>query len=165
MYREIPAELRALIEPVVGAHGLELVDVELTGAAGGRLLRVTVDTPAADGRVSIERCAELSRELGTHLDAAEALAGAYRLEVSSPGLDRLLGREKDFASVLGREVRLETRHPLDGRRRFRGRLVAFDGGVARVEVDGREFAIPFDEVARARAVYEFSRADFARERL
>lgn len=165
MYREIPEELRALIEPVVEAHGLELVDVDLTGAAGGRLLRVTVDTPAGDGRVSVERCADLSRELGTHLDAADALSGPYRLEVSSPGLDRLLGREKDFAAALGREVRLETRHPLDGRRRFRGRLVGFDGGVARVAVDGREFAIPFGEVAKAHAVYEFSRADFARGRL
>jgi ribosome maturation factor RimP len=164
MYQEIPEELRALIEPVVAAHGLELVDVESTGAAGVRVLRVTVDTPEADGRVSIERCADVARELGTQLDAAEALTGSYRLEVSSPGLDRHLGRDKDFAAVLGREVRLETRRPLDGRRRFRGRLIGFEAGVAHVQVDGREFAIPLAEVARAHAVYEFSRADYARGR-
>jgi ribosome maturation factor RimP len=164
MYQEIPEELRAVVEPVVAAHGLELVDVESTGAAGTRVIRVTVDTPAGDGAVSVERCAELSRELGTHLDAADTLTGAYRLEVSSPGLDRHLGREKDFSAALGRELRVETRRPLDGRRRFRGRLVAFDAGVARLRVDGQDFAIPFAEVAKAQAVYEFTRADFGRGR-
>jgi ribosome maturation factor RimP len=164
MYQEIPEELRAVVEPVITAHGLELVDVETTGVAGTRVVRVTVDTPAGDGAVSVERCAAISRELGTHLDASDAVAGAYRLEVSSPGLDRHLAREKDFSAALGREVRVETRRPLDGRRRFRGRLVAFEAGVARVRVDGQDFAIPFAEVAKAKAVYEFSRADYARGR-
>jgi ribosome maturation factor RimP len=164
MYQEIPEELRAVVEPVVAAHGLELVDVESTGVAGTRVLRVTVDTPTGDGAVSVESCAAISRELGTNLDASEAVTGVYRLEVSSPGLDRHLAREKDFSAALGREVRVETRRPLDGRRRFRGRLVAFDAGVAKLRVDGHEFAIPFAEVAKAQAVYEFTRADFGRGR-
>lgn len=153
-----------MIEPIVEDHGLELVDVHAGSGPRMRTLRVTVDTPAGDGRVPVEGCAVLSRELETALDAADAVPGSYRLEVSSPGLDRPLAREKDFAAALGRQVRLETRRPLDGRRRFRGRLVAFAGGLARLEVDGRQVAIPFGEVARANAVYEFTPADFARGR-
>jgi ribosome maturation factor RimP len=161
VYQDIPEDLLTLIEPIVADHGLELVDVERHQARAPWTLRVIVDTPSGDGRVSIERCAEVSREIGARLDAADAIPVAWQLEVSSPGLDRVLAREKDFARACGREVRLETRTPLDGRRRFRGRLVGFDAGVARVSVDGAEFAIPFADVAKARAVYEFTRDDFA----
>jgi ribosome maturation factor RimP len=163
VYRDIPEELRELIEPVVEAAGLELVDAALVRGRQPWLLRVTIDTPVGDGRVGVDACAALSRELGTHLDAADAIPVSYRLEVSSPGLDRLLAREKDFAAACGAEIALETRQPLDGRRRFRGTLVAFEGGVARLRVDGSECAIPFDAVARAHTIYHFTRADFAKD--
>jgi len=162
MYRDIPHDLRALIEPVVGDHGFELVDAEITRGPGGPLVRIVIDTRAGDGRVPLERCAEVSREIGTHLDASAAVAAPYQLEVSSPGLDRRLAREKDFSAARGCEVRIETRRPLDGRRRFRGELVAFEGGLAHLRVDGRDVAIPFDEVARANQVYHFTPADFAK---
>jgi len=161
MYRDIPEELREIIEPVVVDAGLELVDVFLARGPRPWLLRVTLDTPAGDGRVSVERCAEVSREIGTQLDAADVVPGAYRLEVSSPGLDRLLAREKDFSAACGSRVLVETRRPFEGRRRFRGRLLGFDAGVARLAVEGGEVPIPFDEVSKARVIYEFTRADFA----
>jgi ribosome maturation factor RimP len=161
MYRDIPEELRELVEPVVVDAGLELVDALLTRGPRPWLLRITVDTPDGDGRVAVERCAEVSREIGTHLDAADVVPGAYKLEVSSPGLDRLLAREKDFSAACGSRVQVETRRPLEGRRRFRGLLVAFDQGLARVAVDGGEIPIPFDEVSKAKILYEFTRADFA----
>jgi ribosome maturation factor RimP len=162
VYRDIPEELRLLIEPVVEDQGLELVDALVTRGRRPWLLRVTVDTPRGDGRVPVDRCAEVSRELETHLDAADAVPGEYRLEVSSPGLDRLLAREKDFAAACGSQVQIETVRPLDGRKRFRGRLEAFCQGVAKLTVDGREVGIPFADVARANTIYEFTRADFAR---
>jgi ribosome maturation factor RimP len=162
MYRDIPDKLRALVEPIVIGHGLELVDAELLSGPGGPSVRVVVDTPEGDGRVAIERCAQVSREIGTGLDADESFPRGYRLEVASPGLDRLLAREKDFAAACGAEVKIETRRPLDGRRKFRGELVAFEGGVARVRVDGADHAVPFDEVARARRVYHFTPADFSK---
>lgn len=162
MYGDIPSELRSLIEPIVEAHDLELVDVERAGGRAPRRLRVVVDNPSGDGRVDVDRCAALSRELGTHLDAADAIASAYVLEVCSPGLDRVLARPKDFAAAVGAEVKLETRRPLDGRRRFRGTLEGFERDVARLRVDGDEVAIPFAEVAKASTVYTFSREDFAR---
>lgn len=161
MYRDIPEEMRALIEPIVDDFGLELVDVERRQGRAPWQVRVVVDTREGDGRVPIDTCAEVSREVGAGLDAADAVPVSYRLEVSSPGLDRVLAREKDFARAVGRDVRLETRAPVEGRRRFRGRLVGFDGASARLDVDGREVTIPFEAVRRANAVYVFSRDDFA----
>lgn len=162
MYRDIPPRLRELLEPVVAGHGLELVDAEVLTGPGGPLVRVVVDTPAGDGRVAVERCADVSRELGTGLEAEDLFPRGCRLEVASPGLDRVLAREKDFAAACGAEVKIETRRPLDGRRHFRGQLVAFADGVARVRVDGREYPVPFAEVARARQVYHFTPADFSK---
>ena len=162
MYRDIPEEMRALIEPIVADHGLELVDADLKRGRVPWTLRVFVDTPEGDGCVPVEDCARVSREIGSHLDAADLIPARYTLEVSSPGLDRVLAREKDFAAACGREVKIETRAPLDGRRRFRGRLVGFDHGVARLRVDGGEVEIALLDVARANAVYEFTREDFAK---
>ena len=151
-----------MIEPVVEAAGLELVDVSLVRGRQPWSLRVTIDTPAGDGRVPVDACAAVSREVSTHLDAADAIPASYRLEVSSPGLDRLLAREKDFSAACGAEVAIETREPQQGRRRFRGTLVAFESGVARLLVDGSEFRVPFDAVARAHTIYRFTPADFAK---
>lgn len=132
---------------------------------GQGLLRITVDSPEGDGRVPIERCVAVSREVETLLDAEDAMSGSYRLEVSSPGLDRLLGREKDFVGATGERVKLRTRRPIEGRKRFTGRLDAVDPGGAAgttltLDIDGTPTAIPLDEVEKANTVYEFTRADF-----
>jgi len=161
VYRDIPREFKSVIEPVVEDHGLELVDIERAGGKNAILLRITVDTPALDGRVNIERCAELSREVGTLIEASGIIEGAYRLEVSSPGLDRKLSREKDFAAACGSSLLLETRMPLDGRKRFQGVLKEVREGAILLELEGREVSIPFSEVRKANKLYEFSRADFA----
>jgi len=162
IYRDIPEPLRALIEPVVDEHGCELVDVETTRGQGRGLLRIIVDNPQQDGRVPIERCVAISREVETLLDAADTMPGAYQLEVSSPGLDRVLAREKDFAAACGQSIKLQTRRPIEGRKRYRGRLIAFEQGALRMEVEGEEALIPFDEVEKANTIYEFTSADFAR---
>jgi len=162
VYLDIPEEMRAMIEPIVVDHGLELVDIERHQGRPPWTVRVIVDTPEGDGRVPVERCADVSREVAAHLDAHDTIPAAYQLEVSSPGLDRVLAREKDFSAACGREIRLETRTPLDGRRRFRGRLLAFEDRVARLLVDGTEYRIAFADVAKANAIYEFTRDDFAR---
>jgi len=151
----------------VDEHGCELVDVELSVTSsqykGRGLVRITIDSPAADGRVPIERCTQVSREVETLLDAAELVPGAYQLEVSSPGLDRVLGREKDFCAAVSRELKLTTKRPIEGRRRFRGRLVSFEAGLLKMSIDGEEALIPFDEVEKANSIYEFTSADFAKK--
>lgn len=161
MYRDIPEDLRRLVEPVVEDAGYELVDLVLRRGRPPWSLRITVDTPEGDGRVPVDRCAEISREIETQLDATDAIPSSYRLEVSSPGLDRVLAREKDFAAARGSEVSLETRSPIRGRRRFRGTLLDFADDTARVQVDGSDYLIPFADVAKARVIYEFTAADFA----
>ena len=164
MYRDIPDELKSLIEPVVDDHGLELVDVVVTRGSGPGAIRITIDSVHGDGLVPVDVCAEVSREIESQFDANESVAGSYRLEVSSPGLDRTLAREKDFTAACGEEVKIKTRRSLDGRRRFKGILIEFKSGVARVSVDGREIEIPFDEIEKANKIYKFSRADFSAAR-
>ncbi len=163
IYRDIPEELRALIEPVVADHDCELVGVEVARNRGTGLLRITVDNPSGDGRVEITRCVAISREVETLLEASDAMPGAYQLEVSSPGLDRVLGREKDFIAAISQEVKLRTRRPIEGRKRYRGRLVSLESGVLKVKVDGEEVLIPIEEVEKANSIYEFTSADFAKE--
>jgi len=154
-----------LIEPVVQEHDCELVDVEVAKNRGMGLLRITVDNRNADGRVSIERCVAISREVETLLDASDQMSDAYRLEVSSPGLDRVLGRDKDFVAAIDCEIKLRTGRPIDGRKRFRGRLVSFESGVLKMRVegiDGGVVLIPVEDVEKANSIYEFTSADFAK---
>lgn len=161
MYRDIPEELRTLVEPAIEDAGYELVDLMLVRGRGPWQLRVTIDNPAGDGCVPVDRVAEVSRELGTLLDAADAIAEAYRLEVSSPGLDRVLARAKDFEAACGSKLKLETRLPVDGRRRFRGELLAFDGTRVEMLVDGENVSVDFADVVKANVMYEFTAADFS----
>ncbi len=160
MYRDIPEQYKEIVEPVVDEHGLELLDIEISGGRGPKGIRITVDTPACDGRVDIECCAKVSREIATLLDASGMIDAPYQLEVSSPGLNRKLARAKDFAAVCGSKVQLETRQPLQGQKRFRGKLKSFEAGLAQLEVDGDEIEVALDDVAKASVVYEFSGADF-----
>jgi ribosome maturation factor RimP len=152
-----------LIEPVVDEHDCELVDVDVAKNRGTGLLRIIVDNRNGDGRVAIERCVAISREIETLLDAADAMPGAYQLEVSTPGLDRLLGREKDFVAAINQEVKLRTRRPIEGRKRYRGRLISLESGVLKMKVDRDEVLIPIEEVEKANLIYEFTGADFAKE--
>ena len=110
--------------------------------------------------MSVDRLAEISREIETQLDTSDAVTGEYRLEVSSPGFDRMLAREKDFEAAKGREVKLRTRRPLDGRRRFRGVLADFKDNVVHVALGSDDVEIAFEDIEKANTVYAFSSADF-----
>jgi ribosome maturation factor RimP len=165
VYQDIPEDLRRLIEPVVADHGCELVDVEsVTSSSRTGVLRITVDRTEGDGRVPVESCAGISREIGTQLDANDAIPGSYNLEVSSPGLDRRLAREKDFVAACGQQIKLKTRRPVGGRRKFKGRLIEFSDGIAVLSIDGgadgEALRIPFAEIEKANSMYEFTNADF-----
>ncbi len=151
MYRDIPKALLDVVEPIARAHGLEVVDAGLSAGPGKSRLRVILDTPQGDGRVLVDQCAVVSRELGYALDGVDLVPGAYVLEVSSPGIDRTLAREVDFERAVGRRVALETREPLDGRRRFRGELARFGEAEALVHTESGDVRIPFAKIARATA--------------
>jgi len=129
-------EVRELIEPTVSGLGYELVDVER--AASG-LLRVTVDTSTPARGIGLEDCVRISRQL-THLLAVEQV-DYERLEVSSPGLDRPLIAARDFARFAGAPVKLQLKAPLQGRRRFSGRLLGIEGAAGAERV----LLAPMDE--------------------
>jgi ribosome maturation factor RimP len=155
MHRDIQPAILEILEPIAAAHGVEIVDAQVSGMPGrGLRLRVLIDTPENEGKVTVGECARFSREVGHGLDAAGRFPGKYMLEVSSPGVDRTLGRWVDFERVVGREISLETRQPLDGRRRFRGSLEAAAEQTVRIRLpEGASVEIPFAQVARAKALF------------
>jgi ribosome maturation factor RimP len=129
------ANLAALIDPVLVDLGFRLVRVQLGGSmkAGseGPILQIMAERP--DGTFSIEDCATVSRQLSPVFDAYDPLPGAYRLEVSSPGIDRPLVRPSDFEDWSGYEAKLELSQPVNGRKRFRGIIEGFEDGEVRLE--------------------------------
>ncbi|HEX9836193.1 MAG TPA: ribosome maturation factor RimP [Alphaproteobacteria bacterium] len=142
--------IAGLIEPVLEGMGYELVRVHLSG---GHRPIVQVMAERRDGRaMTVEDCAEISRNVSPVLDVADPIASAYTLEVSSPGIDRPLVRPKDFDRFAGFEARLETDRPIDGRRRFRGRLMGLDGAEVRLRCEGTEVRLPLAEVSKAKLV-------------
>ena len=142
--------LEALLEPAVSRLGYELVGVEYHGGRRA-LLRLYIDR---EGGVSVEDCQRVSRQVSGLLDVEDPIPGPYTLEVSSPGLDRPLFRAADFQRFVGREVRIRTDVPLEGRRNFRGVLRGLRGDEVLVEVDGAELALPVERIEQARLVPE-----------
>jgi ribosome maturation factor RimP len=129
-------KVREIAERVAQSSGLEVVDIELLGGGKARMLRIFIDKP--DG-VTHEDCSSFSREAGTIFDVEEAVPGAsYRLEVSSPGLDRKLSKPADYQRFTGSLVKLMTRDPVNGNRHFEGRLKAFHDGRLSLELTGRK---------------------------
>ena len=124
-----------IIEPHAEALGFRLVRVMHSGRDGGTV-QIMAERP--DGSMTVEDCAILSRGLGPVLDAADPVAGSYRLEVSSPGIDRPLVRPGDFEAFAGHEAKIELKEPVGGRKRFRGEIEGFADGEVRliVELDG-----------------------------
>ncbi|MCP4007302.1 MAG: ribosome maturation factor RimP [bacterium] len=153
MYNDIPADLLRIVEPVVLDHGLELIDAGIRQAGGKTLVRIVLDTPEGDGKITADQCAGVSREVGQILEVEDLLPEAHTLEVSSPGVDKTLGREKDFERVVGRRIALETREQILGRRKFKGELVAFEAGQVHVRMPSEEIRIPFPLIQRAKAFY------------
>ncbi len=128
----LPAKIAAIIEPALEDRGFRLVRVAISGREGKT---VQVMAERSDGTMTIEDCEAISREISALLDVHDPIAGAYRLEVSSPGIDRPLVRPSDFEDWAGYEAKVELKEPIEGRKRFRGTLQGFEDGEVRIEVD------------------------------
>ncbi len=148
--------LRAVIDSVViGAHGLSVFDVELAGT----LLRVFIERPAREDEplagVTLEDCVGVSRDLSTALDIADLIPHAYNLEVSSPGLNRPLRTAADFKRQVGKLAKVKLhRAASDGQLALRGVILAAAEGAVSMEVDGKRFEVPYDNVREAKLVFE-----------
>jgi ribosome maturation factor RimP len=142
--------LFGLSKGLVEGMGVELVTVDEVIERGRRVLRFYIDAPNG---VSIGDCESVSRELAYLLDAEPELAAGYVLEVSSPGLDHRLKKEREYAHFAGREARLVLRTPVDGKNVVEGSILGADKGIVRIApVQGEEVSIPLDDIARARLV-------------
>jgi ribosome maturation factor RimP len=152
------AALTQLIEPEAAALGFALVRVRLFGSGDDRTLQIMAERPDTR-QLTIDDCSELSRRVSDKLDELEAagrdpIEGAYRLEVSSPGIDRPLTRLADFDDWLGHEARVTLAEKRDGRKQFKGDLAGTraddSGGAVLLATDAGEVAIPFAAIADAK---------------
>jgi ribosome maturation factor RimP len=142
--------ITAMIAPSLDAMGYRIVRVAFTGGRRPTLQIMAERRDAA--AMSVDDCADISRTVSALLDVADPIPVAYALEVSSPGIDRPLIDRDDFVRFAGYEAKVEMSNLIDGRKRFRGRLLGADDGAVRIVVEDREVALPLSEVVRAKLV-------------
>ncbi len=142
------SDVARLVIPILDALGYDLVRVKMS-QVGRPTLQIMAERRDGAG-TTIDDCAKISRAVSTLLDVESPLPGNYMLEISSPGIDRPLVRPGDFARFAGREVKITTRNPIEGRKRFRGRLLGMSDGGVRIAVEGGQKEIPLDNIAGAK---------------
>jgi ribosome maturation factor RimP len=147
---QVKDRVAALITGPLEGLGYELVRVQLSG--GDRPVLQVMAERADRMAMTVEDCADISRSVSALLDAEDPIAGAYTLEVSSPGIDRPLTRPRDFERFAGFEARIETHESIAGRRRFKGRLLGLDDGVVSLAVDADTVRLPIEAIVKARLV-------------
>jgi len=151
----LPARVATIVEPVIEQLGYRLVRVRVSSAEG---CTVQIMAERPDGTMSVEDCEAVSRALSPVLDVADPIERAYRLEISSPGIDRPLVRKSDFERYTGHLAKIETSMPIQGRKRFRGVLAGTEGETARIRRDDAaegeetEIMIPIEEMSEAKLV-------------
>lgn len=143
-----------VVEPVLESLGFRLVRVLISGK-DARIVQIMAERP--DGSINIDDCEAISRAVSPVLDVADNVPGAYRLEISSPGIDRPLVRPTDFEDWSGYEAKIELNEPVEGRKRFKGLLEGFENGEVRIAADlgelGRQhLGLPVALVADAKLV-------------
>jgi len=149
------ARVAAVAEPVLAGLGYRLVRVRISGAAG---CTVQIMAERPDGSMAIEDCEAAARALSPVLDVADPIEGSYRLEISSPGIDRPLVRRSDFDRYAGHVAHVELLVPIEGRRRFRGELIGTEGENVRLRLgeagaaETIEASLPIDDIMEARLV-------------
>lgn len=143
----------SLIEPVLQDIGFELVEVEYLTMHGRWILRLYIDK---EGGVTIDDCADVSRDLGDIIDVKEVIDHEYVLEVSSPGLNRPLRKEKDFIKAIGSRIKLKMIRDLEGQKNFTGRLKDYNNRTIYLETEGKLIELPFDDVEKSNLIYDFN---------
>ena len=144
---DITEKVKELVEPILKTQGMELVDIEWHQGRGPSLLRVFIDKI---GGVSVEDCANVSRELGILLDVEDVIEQSYTLEVSSPGINRVLKKPDDFERFIGQNVKIKTFNLINNRRNFGGKLVDFQNDVVTILVENEKVAISLKDIEKAK---------------
>ena len=146
------AKTEELLQPLVDAHGFELVDVEYVKEAGNWYLRAYIDKP---GGIAVDDCEVISRALSDKLDEEDYIEESDILEVSSPGLGRPLKKEKDFKRSIGREIEVRTFRAIDKQKEFTGILKEFDKDSFTIVMEDNEMTFQRSETALVRLAFDF----------
>ena len=145
-------QIEALLTPVAEMEGCEIWGVEYLAQGRHSKLRVFIES---DEGVSVEHCERVSRRAGDVLEVEEVFSGAYTLEVSSPGMDRILFKPEQYQSCIGAEIEVRLNYPVDGTKRITGVLIGLEDGDAIVRVEQDEYLLPLENVQRTRIVPQF----------
>ena len=146
-------KVQEITERVAGDAGLEVVDVQMLGGGGSRLLRIFIDKPEG---VTHADCELISHEVGTILDVEDIVPGHYTLEVSSPGVERKLIKLTDFERFTGKKIKTVLKDPIENSRTWEGTLASCADGLITLEVnEGKKIQFPFDRVEKANLKFEW----------
>jgi ribosome maturation factor RimP len=150
----ITEKVREIAERVASSEGIEIVEVQLLGGGGSRLLRIFIDKPQG---VSHADCEFISQQVGTILDIEDVVPGSrYTLEVSSPGVERKLTKPREFERFLGQKVKVVLRQPVENQRHWVGALTGFAHGVITLEpAPGRSVQFPLEQVEKANLKFDW----------
>jgi ribosome maturation factor RimP len=153
--KRIVHEVSSVAEPLLDSLGMEMVDTEFLSEKGRWVLRVFIDR---EGGVTLDDCAGVSRELGDLIEAKNIIDYPYVLEVSSPGLNRPLKKERDFMRSIDKMVKVTMSQPINNRRNFTGRLADVREGIIRLSLDDTNvIELPLEGIERARLKYEYNK--------
>ncbi len=145
------AKIEEMIGPSLAAMGYSIVRVAFTGGRTRPTLQIMAERNDNTG-MTVEDCETISHTVSALLDVADPIASAYMLEISSPGIDRPLTRRADYERFAGFEAKIDLQRPIDGRRRFRGKLMGLEGDEAKLLVGPETVRVPLDAIARAKLV-------------
>ena len=144
---DVDGQIWTLTQGVVSELGYELVDIELTGNRSKQLIRVYVEKP---GGILLADCVAVSRELGKRLDEKDVIENSYRLEISSPGIERPLRKIQDYERYVGHRVRIRLKGGLKGKRKIAGKLDEVEGNIVRIiSKNGEKIAFSLADIAKA----------------
>lgn len=143
-------KIEAAITPSLTSMGFELVQVKFMDGKKSQTLQIMAERP--DGSMTLDDCAMVSRQVSAVLDVEDVIPTAYRLEVSSPGIDRPLVKLTDYPKYIGHTVKIETVLPIEGRKRFTGSIKAVQAANIIITVDGKDVTLPFADIQTAKLV-------------
>ena len=140
-----------LVEPALLANGFELIDVEFKKEGKNRILRIYIETESG---VTLADCQKVSGLVGDLIEVEDFITPGYILEVSSPGLNRVLKKEKDFIRFTGKKISIQCHKPLNGKKKFIGFLTKFKNQSIHLEMEGQLYSIPLNQVSKANLTIE-----------
>ena len=145
--------LQEMLEPIAESMGFELWGIEYLSQGKDSVLRIFID---AEKGISVDDCAQMSHQASGILDVEDTISGMYNLEVSSPGLDRLLFKLEHYQAYVGHVLKIKLRMPFDGRRNFKGQLKGVEGDEVVIQVDNEEYLLPIDYIDKAQVEPQYS---------